>query len=416
MARQKRKSGKKIAEQAALYGDLTPDLPPFASTSEEIKRAVERNAVQRGVLLVKILISLNMDEALATVGKIAAEYDKEEICEAAETLGIDADALTLLDQAEPPIPYPYYFCTPAYLVEHPRLVMYYRNVAMLSRKVMNGIGLGTESYELNLVAPPASIAAELVHYFNIIVSKLIKIGGVTPQRHIEMAFANLGDSLGGVSRNEVGRLASAQVIRLLALHLHRKWRVASITYRLKGRVMPGDEDDDDQVDSGVAQVLIVSPEMDLEGILDRLESQRVKYRELTMRNGNRLLLDRQHEWQGPEGKAFRIGPDLHAQSPLVDMLWAGEIKGGADPAGSDEHWKTATQALSRILEACEKTGRSKPDLSFLATIIVERVAREAQAWIEQGRLSSVYNLTKITESPTERQAFLDEMTAFLGCD
>jgi hypothetical protein len=211
-------------------------------------------------------------------------------------------------------------------------------------------------------------------------------------------------------------LASAQVIRLLALHLHRKWRLAGIAYRLKGRVVPDDEEDEDQVDSSVDQVLIVFPEMDLEGILDRLESQRVKYRELSMRNGNRLLLDRQLEWQGPEGKAFRIGPDLHAQSSLVDMLWAGEIKGGADPSGSDEHWKTATQALSRILEACEKTGRSRPDLSFLATIIVERVAREAQAWIEQGKLTSVYNLTKITESPVEQQVFLDEMTAFLGCD
>lgn len=416
MARQRRRSGARLSDQSAFFGDPAPDLPPFASTSEEIKRAVERNAVQRGVLLVKVLVSLNMDDALATIAKIAAEYDKEEIGEAAETLGIDVAALTLLDQTDPPIPYPYYFCTPAYLTEHPRLVMYYRNVAMLSRKVMSGIGLSTEGYELNLVAPSDSIAAELAHYFNRIIGELIKTGGVTPQRHIEMAFANLGDSLGGVSRNEVGRLASAQVIRLLALHLHRKWHLASIIYRLKGRVMPDDEEDDDQIDSGVDQVLIISQEMDLEGVLNRLESQRVKYRELTMRNGNRLLLDRQLEWQGQEGKAFRIGPDLHAQSPLVDMLWAGEIKGGADPAGSDEHWKTATQALSRILEACEKTGRSKPDLSFLATIIVERVAREAQVWIEQGKLTSVYNLTKIAESPVERQVFLDEMTAFLRCD
>jgi len=287
---------------------------------------------------------------------------------------------------------------------------------MLSRKVMNGVGLGTEGYELDLAAPSASIAAELAHYFNSIISELIKIGGVTPQRHIEMAFANLGDSLGGVSRNEIGRLALAQVIRLLALHLHRKWRLASITYRLKGRVVPDDEGNQDQADSGVDQVLIVSSEMDLEDILDRLESQRVKYRELVLRNGNRLLVDRQLEWQGPEGKAFRIGPDLHTQSPLVDMLWAGEIKGGADPSGSDEHWKTATQALSRILEACEKTGRPKPDLSFLATIIVERVAREAQTWIDQGKLTSVYNLTRIAEDPAERQIFLDEMTTFLGAD
>jgi hypothetical protein len=416
VTQRRRRLGRRIADQSAFFGDPPPDLPPFASTSEEIKRAVERNAVQRGVLLVKVLVSLNMDGAIAAVEHIAAGYDKEEVREAAEELGISVDALTILDHAAPPIPYPYYFCTPAYLTDHPQLVMYYRNVAMLSRKVMNGIGLGTGPYELNLLAPSAAIAGELAHYFNRIVSELIKTGGVTAQRHIEMAFANLGDSLGGVSRNEVGRLASAQIIRMLALHLHRKWRLASITYRLKGRIAPDDEDEEEQVDSSEDQLLTISPEMDLEIILDRLESQRVKYRELTMRNGNRLLLDRQLEWQGTDGKSYRIGPDLHSQSPRVDMLWAGEIKGGADPAGSDEHWKTATQALSRILEACEKTERAKPGLSFMATIIVERVALEAQTWIDQGKLTSVYNLTKIVENPAERQAFLDELTTFLGCD
>ena len=29
----------------------------------------------------------------------------------------------------------------------------------------------------------------------------------------------------------------------------------------------------------------------------------------------------------------------------------GELKGGIDPAGADEHWKTARTALSRIHEA-----------------------------------------------------------------
>ena len=38
-----------------------------------------------------------MDEAIATVGKIAAEYNKKEIWEASEALGIDTAALTLLD-------------------------------------------------------------------------------------------------------------------------------------------------------------------------------------------------------------------------------------------------------------------------------------------------------------------------------
>lgn len=414
MPRRKWRSSVRVTEQTALFQNSGPGLPPFTSSPDEIKRAVERNAVQRGILLVKVLVALNLDAVIAIVDQLAARYDKEEMYESAAQLGIDPDALVLLDQAHPPVPYPYYFCTPDHLIAHPQLVMYYRNVAMLSQKVMRGIGLSTEAYELNLSAPPAAVAAELAYYLNRIISELVKAGGVTPQRHIQMAMANLGDSLGGVARNEVGRMASAQVIRMLALHLHRKWHLASIVYRLKGRIVTSDEEDNEI--PGQEHTLTVSPEMDLETILDRLEDQRVKYRELVLRNGNRLLLDRQLEWQSPDGHEYRIGPDLHSQSPNVDMLWAGELKGGADPAGSDEHWKTATQALSRISEACNKTGRPKPDLSFMATIIVERVAREAQRWIDDGRLTSVYNLTKVAENPLERQRFLDDMTAFLGCD
>ena len=96
------------------------------------------------------------------------------------------------------------------------------------------------------------------------------------------------------------------------------------------------------------------------------------------------------------------------------MLWAGELKGGADPAGSDEHWKTATKALDRVLEAAQKTGRPRPMLSFIATILVERVAREAQIWIEEGKLMSVYNLTQMCQKEEEMQRFLNDMARFLG--
>ena len=128
------------------------------------------------------------------------------------------------------------------------------------------------------------------------------------------------------------------------------------------------------------------------------------------------MFDRQLKWQdkADNKKLYKIGPDMTSQSVKIDMVWAGEIKGGADPAGSDEHWKTATQTLNRILEAAENTGRPKPKLSFLATILVERVAREAQRWMDNGKLTSVYNLTKISENEEERQQFLNDITDFLG--
>ena len=50
----------------------------------------------------------------------------------------------------------------------------------------------------------------------------------------------------------------------------------------------------------------------------------------------------------------------------------------------------------------------------MATILVDRVAREAQGWLDQGKLTSVYNLTQIAEDETQEQLFLDDLTSFLG--
>jgi hypothetical protein len=44
----------------------------------------------------------------------------------------------------------------------------------------------------------------------------------------------------------------------------------------------------------------------------------------------------------------------------------GELKGGIDPAGADEHWKTARTALQRIDDAFRKI--SKRPYTFLALL------------------------------------------------
>ena len=72
-------------------------------------------------------------------------------------------------------------------------------------------------------------------------------------------------------------------------------------------------------------------------------------------------------------------------------------------------------AYASVIRMLAKTNRPNPSLSFIATILVERVAREAQQRIEEGNLASVYNLTRIIENQTERAKFLDDMASFLGC-
>jgi hypothetical protein len=405
----RRRRRKRVAEQQASYLP-DPPLPPFASTPDEIQRAVERNSIERGVFFIKNLMTLDFPSLIRQVKQIARDYDKEEWCEAAADLWIDIIALKALDACEPCIPYPYYFCTPDILTQHPELVMYYRNVAMVSQKVMDDMGLNTIAYEAGQIPAP-DVALDLTHHFNLLVSALVTTGKVTPQRHLEMAYTNLGASFDGSWRNEVGRLAYVGVITPLLLHLYEQGYLRSVLYILKGSIVAGD----DETPSGALQELVVSEQTDLEAELKHLEEQRVVYREVRLRNGNCLLLNRQITWYDAEGNAHRIGPDLFSSRDGDNILWGGELKGGADPAGSDEHWKTATRAFDRILLACKHTGRSEPPLSFIATILVERVAREAAEWIAEGKLTSVYNLTQIADDPAKQRQFLDDMAAFLGC-
>jgi hypothetical protein len=70
----------------------------------------------------------------------------------------------------------------------------------------------------------------------------------------------------------------------------------------------------------------------------------------------------------------------------------GEIKGGIDPAGADEHWKTARTALNRIHKAFAKA-KLKPHTFFIGAAIQPRMAQEIWTMLEGGELENAANLT-----------------------
>lgn len=70
----------------------------------------------------------------------------------------------------------------------------------------------------------------------------------------------------------------------------------------------------------------------------------------------------------------------------------GELKGGIDPAGADEHWKTARTSLSRIRLAFASHGHS-PYLFFVGAAIENSMAEEIWLQLEDGTLSNAANLT-----------------------
>ena len=395
-------SRKAIMKQLALFEakgtyetEEEPTLPGFASTREEIFLAVRKNSIQRGIFAIQTLIAIRFDSLIDEVQRLAEaeDYDPEEWFVNAEAWGIDISALKRLNEV--PIRYPLYFCRPEYFTMNPRLIVYYRNLAMISKKAMKDARLNAARYEQGAV-PSQEFAEDATRYLNSIISGIVKAGLVEKGHHIEMAYANLGDTVGGGWRNEVGRLAYFAVVTPLLRHLHSLGILESVIYELKGTVVQ-DEDGIPPQDEASLYVAQLRPE-EFEEKITEFERGRVVYKELELANGNRLLLNRQITWLGEDGEELKIGPDLISTDDTefvqdMPLLWAGELKGGADPAGSDEHWKTATQAFNRILLACEKTGREQPPLSFMATILVDRVAREAQLRSSSTKASSPASIT-----------------------
>lgn len=75
----------------------------------------------------------------------------------------------------------------------------------------------------------------------------------------------------------------------------------------------------------------------------------------------------------------------------------GELKGGIDPAGADEHWKTAKTALDRIDKHFSSNGSKSPHLFFWGAAIENAMASEIFALLQSGWLTACANLTNSTQ-------------------
>jgi hypothetical protein len=80
---------------------------------------------------------------------------------------------------------------------------------------------------------------------------------------------------------------------------------------------------------------------------------------------------------------------IHTPSAYIAL---GELKGGIDPAGADEHWKTARSALNRIHEAFAKQ-KLKPHTFFIGAAIESKMAGEIWDMLQEGIFENAANLT-----------------------
>lgn len=82
--------------------------------------------------------------------------------------------------------------------------------------------------------------------------------------------------------------------------------------------------------------------------------------------------------------------------PARNTIMLGELKGGIDPAGADEHWKTANTALDRIRSSFAGAG-CPVQTSFVGAAIANDMAVEIFHQLQAGVMTNAANLTNYNQ-------------------
>ena len=181
-----------------------------------------------------------------------------------------------------------------------------------------------------------------------------------------------GDTLGGSMRNVGGALAQRKLTRSILSTLS----IGGIKYRWqhsKTRRWVDMNEDDSEI------------ELSLRGINWQKE------------NGNRTIifnLTVPLVKNNVDVSLFSLSVQELENSEYTlpkSYIALGELKGGIDPAGADEHWKTAGTALQRIQKAFLKV-KSFPYTFFIGAAVEKKMAEEIWNQLKEGTLSNAANL------------------------
>jgi type II restriction enzyme len=205
---------------------------------------------------------------------------------------------------------------------------------------------------------------------------LVPAGGKFKEELIFRFLLTKGDALGGKMRNIVGALAQRKLCRAIISAL----RMSDIEFfvlldTFHQWISSKDINDDMEIESS-------------KGISWRnLKSQyRTVYFNITVPIvGNNIDIILLNKSKDDEVKDI-IGN-------CENYIALGELKGGIDPAGADEHWKTAKTALDRIKKSFNKNGYT-PLLFFVGAAIEYKMATELFSNLRSNYINNAANLTK----------------------
>ena len=188
----------------------------------------------------------------------------------------------------------------------------------------------------------------------------------------------LGDALGGRMRNLVGSIASEKLTRFIISQI----QIANLKFEFYIKStktwLPSKEYSIDFV-----------PEIrSIRWLLKNKNQKQIIYNltvPIVKKNIDLVLLN--CHCQELRGAAFK----KVIQNP-ENYIALGELKGGIDPAGADEHWKTANTALSRVRDNFGKYGIQIP-LFFIGASIETSMSKEIFNQYSKGKLANCANLT-----------------------
>lgn len=169
-----------------------------------------------------------------------------------------------------------------------------------------------------------------------------------------------GDSLGGKSRNLVGRDGSEYLVEALKKHL--------TSLNIEFNVITNENGKVKTISWGVNVAMF--------DVTPRWIGKNIDI--IILRNRNSLDLE-----------VLKETPEA--------FVACGEVKGGADPAGSDEHWKTACSAFNRIRTAFKDKKMQPPAMFFAGLSIVSGVAVEICKDLASGGLVKAANLARSSQ-------------------
>ena len=218
------------------------------------------------------------------------------------------------------------------------------------------------------------------------------------ERIIFRSLLTQGEALGGSMRNWIGRVGADSLVETLQKVLGGR---ETIEYARNSSKVQRIRWDNRLLLFDTKPTLHIQGER-VEVTLSKSNEEEIETaKELPLNNIDMILLDTSDIGPGQTmwGDTLALSTEelLQAERGLLKnpkyYLACGELKSGNDPAGGDEHWKTAWAAFDRIRNPSSVTKDFQPELFFIGRAIESVMATNIFERLESGVFSFAANLS-----------------------